>query len=671
MAQTPVEIEIKAKGISELKSELRNLKSELANATDPADIERLSMAAGELSDKLTDVNEKIAIFAAGSDFEKVSNGLGLIGDQLSNMDFEGASETAKLLTTTIKNMDPKAVADGFKGFISTIGQLGNAFVQMGIKLLANPLFLLIAVVGGIVAAILILKDKLKIAEQAFNLMAAPIKILIQLMKDLTDWIGITSFAEEEAAEKSLKAAEKRAAASKKLQGDLESDYDRRIALAKAEGKDTTALEIEKTKVVQAESAKRVTAYNKEIATQRALLKNQTEEQRKETNAKIKELQSARDEDLKINKDAANQVKVIQATTAREAREEQEKERQKDLDNKKKANEKKKAEEKRFREEQLANIRREAEKYQQLESQLYQNILTAKKANSDALKTERQKEVDDTIANYDKQIELAESFGQSTTELVTAKNNMLKEINDRYDKEERDKAAAKYEEQNTLELEKAENEALSFEERYTIIAEREKLLTENKNLTEEERTRIEKENADARKRIADAEFAAKQALLGATSQILGLAADELGKSTAAGKALAVAGATIDTYAAIAGTLKDFTGKGIAIPGYAIAQAIATGVFGLVQVKKILSTKVPGKSTGGSGGSTPTLASGASASATPNVNLTGNATTFNQARQSESVQGTNQQPTFTVRAVVSETEVTDTQNRISRIQRSAEL
>ena len=40
MAQ-PVEIEIKAKGLGELKQELRSLKSELANATDPAEIERL------------------------------------------------------------------------------------------------------------------------------------------------------------------------------------------------------------------------------------------------------------------------------------------------------------------------------------------------------------------------------------------------------------------------------------------------------------------------------------------------------------------------------------------------------------------------------------------------------------------------------------------------------
>ena len=56
-----------------------------------------------------------------------------------------------------------------------------------------------------------------------------------------------------------------------------------------------------------------------------------------------------------------------------------------------------------------------------------------------------------------------------------------------------------------------------------------------------------------------------------------------------KQLAAAGATIDTLAAIVGVLKN-AGKGPkgGIPGFAIAQAIATGIFGFAQVKKILAT-----------------------------------------------------------------------------------
>lgn len=78
---------------------------------------------------------------------------------------------------------------------------------------------------------------------------------------------------------------------------------------------------------------------------------------------------------------------------------------------------------------------------------------------------------------------------------------------------------------------------------------------------------------------------------------------LGETTAAGKGIAVAGALIDTYAAITKTLRAFAGK--PIPGYAIAQAIATGLFGFAQVKKILSVRVPGGggSSGSANGATP--------------------------------------------------------------------
>ncbi len=81
---------------------------------------------------------------------------------------------------------------------------------------------------------------------------------------------------------------------------------------------------------------------------------------------------------------------------------------------------------------------------------------------------------------------------------------------------------------------------------------------------------------------------------------------IGEETAAGKAMAVAASLINTYASIAGQIRAFSG--VPIPGYAIAQAIATGAVGFANVKKIISTKVP-KSSGGGG------ASAGAAAATP--------------------------------------------------------
>jgi len=106
------------------------------------------------------------------------------------------------------------------------------------------------------------------------------------------------------------------------------------------------------------------------------------------------------------------------------------------------------------------------------------------------------------------------------------------------------------------------------------------------------TNIEKEFAKRKGLIAQGERDAK---IEAASQVVGA----LGQLAGDNKAFAVAGATIDTYAAIVGQLRAFSG--LPIPGYAIAQAVATGLVGLSNVRKILQTDVPGG--GGGGGSAP--------------------------------------------------------------------
>lgn len=141
--------------------------------------------------------------------------------------------------------------------------------------------------------------------------------------------------------------------------------------------------------------------------------------------------------------------------------------------------------------------------------------------------------------------------------------------------------------------------------------------------ESRQTQIERDAAEERKQIADIEAEQKQMLLGAVSDSLVSAGSILGEQTAAGKALAVAGALINTYSAIAGQLKAFSG--IPIPGYAIAQSIATGLAGFAAVKKILSVKVPG---GGGGGN---VSTGSPQRNAPSFNVVGTSGT-NQLAQS---------------------------------------
>ena len=107
---------------------------------------------------------------------------------------------------------------------------------------------------------------------------------------------------------------------------------------------------------------------------------------------------------------------------------------------------------------------------------------------------------------------------------------------------------------------------------------------------------EKEISAAKIEIAQKEKDAKQTALEGYASALSSISSTLGQETQAGKALAIASSLVNTYASITGSLKAFSG--VPVPGYAIAQAIATGVAGFAAVKKIASVQVPGGSGGGS-------------------------------------------------------------------------
>lgn len=317
MAQE-LNVDIKVTGLSDLRSQLKAAKDDVIalQSSDIIDQKKLSEAtqrAGALKDALNDANEQIKVMSGGSDFEKVSSGLGLIGSQLKDMDFEGAAKSAKLLTGTIKSMDPKAIADGFKDFTKTIGQLGNAFFQMGLKLLANPIFLIAAVIGAVVIAIVLLKDKVKILGDAFDLMMKPISILIQGLKDLTDWIGITSFADDEATDKFIENSKKKSAASKEATDDIVGDLNREINEKKARGEDTTKEELKVQALLKAASTQRLKDLQIERETIKENYKTASKDRKVELDKRLDEITKEKRDEAKIYKDANSEFIVIEAT----------------------------------------------------------------------------------------------------------------------------------------------------------------------------------------------------------------------------------------------------------------------------------------------------------------------------------------------------------------------
>ena len=196
--------------------------------------------------------------------------------------------------------------------------------------------------------------------------------------------------------------------------------------------------------------------------------------------------------------------------------------------------------------------------------------------------------------------------------------------DRLDKEAETKEQARLDSiqkiRDDFKLKQEEKEAQTNLQKAELEEQRKLAELDKLNATEEEKQAIsdyyaqakleaEAKDAEASKLITQKEQEAKITALQGYASAVSALSGFLGKETGAGKALAVAASLINTYAAIAGQLKAFAG--VPVPGYAIAQAIATGASGFAAVRDILKVKVPagsvatpsisGSSSGGGGAS----------------------------------------------------------------------
>jgi hypothetical protein len=182
-------------------------------------------------------------------------------------------------------------------------------------------------------------------------------------------------------------------------------------------------------------------------------------------------------------------------------------------------------------------------------------------------------------------------------------------------------------------------------------------------------KAKKELSEAAVKVAEEEFAARQKLNDATVAGLMVVSDLVGRETGKGKALAVAASLINTYSAIAGQLKAFAG--VPIPGYAIVQAITTGLAGFAAVRNILKVQVPNGG-GGGGGSAPSMGGMVVGGGRP-MTAEANAPQFNVigaggTNQLAQAMATNQAP---IKAFVVSNDVTTAQSLDRNIVKSATL
>ena len=736
-----VEIPLKLGGIGAIKAELKSLKGAIAEATDPEDIARLSQRAGELKDQLSDANEAVNTFATGSKFEQVSNSLGGIKDSLLSLDFDEAAQKANVFKKTLGNLDPKAIGGAFKSLTSVIMTVGSAFVSLGATILANPIFLLIAVIIAIVAAIVIFLHKIGVLQKVLDFLMIPINALIEGLKSLSDWLGLSTYAADENAEKMAKANEKIAESSKKRTETLSENFDQEIAMAKIAGKDTTQLELDKSRALEKESIKRKAAakkaldamahqegeeaikkrqeLRKQIDAENKIIKNGVNERKR---IKAQEIEDQKEADKKAADDAAAAADKA-AAAAERAREKAKQAAKQRLDNARTLRD--------FELSQIqdANAREVAivnEKYARLMNDLKTDATKTaeeKAKFNEMFRTQQQQELDklatdkakieadnlkkgnDMIADLQLQLmeegtakELAmtkakyDKLRAQTLADVTLTEEQKKTLTELYNKQEeaenQKRADAKLKQQETLlktitdaELEEDQRKLQALKEKYDadlkLAEDNEILKAALKDKYDKDATKIANDASLARiesdKKERDARLQIASDIANGINTVGAAFIKDQKKLEKFNKANALIQIGIDTAKAISSLVAASQANplnAVSAGAAGIAQ-FATGIIqiatNVAKAKQILTSGGTPTSGGGGGGGGEGGGANVAQQVPQGAQLFGSANTGNVM----SAGGGSNNSSMTVTAVVSETQITNVQNKITKINKNAEL
>jgi hypothetical protein len=676
MAQQAIEVPIKLGGLQQIKKELRELKGEIASATDPQEMQKLAQRAGELSDQLKDANEQVAVFATGSKFESTSNALGLMGSQIRDLDFDGAANSAKLFATSLKSITPTEMATQFKGLISIVGTMSKAFISFGATLLVNPIFIIgaiIAAIGVVIVALMsklgLLKPVLKAIGQFFGAIGDAINYVIQNIKDFLDWLGLTSFAEDEAAEASVKAQEKKADAYKAAADKRIGAIDQEIRMAQLEGKNTFYLELEKQRLIKATAYQ----YAKSLSARISLMVASGDYDKKE----VEDLQAKLKEQRALINTSGNEITYIKKKKVVEDQKAEDEGHKKSVEAGKEAYKKRIEAEKEY-----AKNREEVKRLIEDANLALMADGEAKEIASINLKYKRVIEETEKNLKYtdgERKIIVKQLADQQAQELAKieadkkAKEDAIIQERILKEKETYNEFLTRYEsQQNAIEdaqLTAEEREVNAVRDKYfTLLTEAQKYGEDTKAIEEQ----IAKETADIQNKYAlqtiEQAKNKRDALLNFASdvnegvkQLGNIFINDQKKLEKFQKASALVQIAIDTAKAISSLVATSQANPLnAVTGG--AAGIAQYASGIVQ---ILTNVAKAKALLSGSGSTPTPDSGApsptsTSTVTPSVQMFGQG---NNANNLTSAQTGGQQ--IQIQAVVSETEITATQNKMKII------
>jgi len=320
-----------------------------------------------------------------------------------------------------------------------------------------------------------------------------------------------------------------------------------------------------------------------------------------------------------------------------------------------------------------------DKAKEREKQNSDDLEKIRKALIDTEDKRRKEQLREIKADYDEKIKLAEKYyGEESEKVLALKKSQKNAINnqqDIFDKEdeEKKKAIQAKEDEKTKELADLKKqirdaEAVTEDERRALeiektIAHYDKLieLAKAQGLATEG---LEKAKSNAINKINEGNsknetYWAKltqQEKARVVSQGLNNLTSILGEESAAGKAAAIASATISTYQSATDSYKSLAGIPIIGPALGFAAAGAAVTAGFANVKKIASTKTP---EGNGGGGSPSISGGSGSapsvpSIPPSFNVVGASNTNQLA---DAIGGQSKEP---VKAYVVSNDVTTAQS-----------
>jgi len=280
-----------ASRIGEIKDQLKAANEQAAIFTAGTSFEKSQKALSSLKDGITSLDfgkaaesaQALQLVVNNFSADEIAQQISDLSTTFTTLASTGASTVTKLtesfsalLPTTKENLKTltsfsglsgsfktltSGIASGFSALTKGVTTFGAAALKVGLQLLTNPIFLLATAITLIVVALVALLQKfgllqpiLEAVQVPLNLLKAAVDAIVQSFKNLTDWLGFTSFAAEESAEKQASASKKAADAQEKSANRVTQALDNEIRRIQATGDESDeAFE----KILAAERAKRV------------------------------------------------------------------------------------------------------------------------------------------------------------------------------------------------------------------------------------------------------------------------------------------------------------------------------------------------------------------------------------------------------------------------------